>query len=792
MDADPVEQRRSPIGALVVFYLLSGGVGLVYEVAFSKYFAFIFGATAYASSAVLVAFMGGLALGAFIAGKIEHALVRPLLAYGVAEILIGAFCMLAPRLFAGVEVLYVRFAENSTSTASLTLVRGAMAMLIVVVPMAGAGATLPLLARFAGSHDPVRSRQILARLYGVNTAGGALGSLLSAYVVIPSVGLAWTMRGAASISLSIGLLAIVLGWSLRMPAELSSRSGDDPHVAPDAAAFRRALAIGAGSGLLVFASEVVFVHILAVVVGTSVYAFGLILFVFLVCLSLGTPLATWLARRYGPNALAIGLVGTALALALSSVLWDKIPAVFVALGPAVRVWRSRELVRIVCSFVSLFVPVVLMGTTFPLGRRAARAESTGADVGRITAANTLGSIVGSLLGGFVLLPHLGSQRSLLFVAVSYAVLSLVAGGARRTLATPARWAPVVGVGLLVLALPRWDLSRLTSGANVYFDAGVVPKGTLEWIDEDIHGGVTTVVLGDDGQRTLFTNGKFQGNDSDEMRQNRGLAHLPAMFTKGRDTALVIGLGTGTTTGTLGAYDFRHIDVAEISPAMVRAAKTTFRGVNHGILDDPRVHVLVEDGRNVLATKKTQYDLITVEVSSIWFAGAANLYNKEFYDIVSKRLAAGGVLQQWLQLHHTNRRVVTTILATVRSVFPHVLVFVNGHQGHIVASHTPLTVSRTHLFELEKNPRLKGTLGGEHLLDHARGIVLDEERLAAMIADSALELDMPEQDFVSTDDNLFLEYATPKGNVPGADDIPNTVGYLASYRTKLLLLAHLTF
>jgi spermidine synthase len=566
-----------------------------------------------------------------------------------------------------------------------------------------------------------------------------------------------------------------------------------PHEAVrHGAGFRTAIVLAAGSGLLVFAAEVVFVHLLAVVVGTSVYAFGLILFVFLVCLSLGTPVATWLARRFGADALAFGLVTTALALALSSVLWDKIPAVFVALGPAVRVWRSRELVRIACTFGALFVPVVLMGTTFPLVLRAARTASAGADVGRITAANTAGSIVGSLLGGFVVLPALGSQRSVLLVAVAYAALSIVAGRSHAHAASLSRWGPAALVLAVALALPRWDLSRLSSGANVYFDEGVVPRGELEWIEEDIHGGVTTVVRGDDGQRTLLTNGKFQGNDGEELRENRGFAHLPAMFSKGRGPALVIGLGTGTTTGTLGAYDYERIDVAEISPAIVRAARTTFREANDAILDDPRVHLLMEDGRNVLLTRKTQYDLVTIEVTSIWFAGAGNLYNKEFYELVSKRLATGAVLQQWIQLHHTNRRVVTSILATVRAVFPHVLVFVNGHQGHILASHAPLSVSREHLFEMEKKPAIRRSLGGEHLVDFARGLVLDETRLADLITDSSTELDTPAADFVSTDQNMFLEYATPKGNVPGADDVPLTVAFLAGYRTKTLLLAHLSF
>lgn len=799
---------RAPLrlSLVALLYGLSGALGLVYEVAFNKYLAYVFGATAYASSAVLVAFMGGLALGAWAASRVEPRLSRPLLAYGVAELAIGAFCMFSPRIFEVLSGLYVSaVAKSPGSLATLSVLRAAMAVAVVLVPAGGMGATLPLLARFVQGEDAAFAKRRLARFYALNTFGGAVGSLTSAYVVIPWLGLASTMRASAAVSLSIGVISVVLGWRAVYARSVVASEGEgEPAHAHDMEAaagqipIRDAILLSAGSGMLVFGCEVVMVHLLALVIGTSVYAFGLMLAIFLVCLSLGTPVATRLARRFGPGAAAVGFASAGIALLLSLLVWDKLPGLFVALGPSVRSWAARELTRGLAATLALVVPVVAMGTTFPLVLRAARTASVGADVGRLTVANTLGSITGSILAGFLLLPRLGSQRALVAIALAYLAFAWfarrhapVADAEGASSAARSRVTTLVAVGVaLAILLPRWNLARLTSGANVYFDEGVVPEGAVESVREDVHGGVTTVVRGADGTRTLLTNGKFQGNDGREVTDNRGFAHLPVVFAKQRRQAMVIGLGTGTSAGTMAAYDFQRIDVVELSPAIVSAARTIFAEVNHHVLDDPRTNVLLEDGRNVLLTRKDKLDVVSIEVSSIWFAGAANLYNREFYALVAARLAPGGVLQQWFQLHHTSRRIVATEIASLRTVFPHVLVAVTGHQGQLLASMSPFVVNRDQVASLEDVGYVRATLEGGHLVDYVKKILIDEKGIDQFLAETTDKTGTELGELVSTDDNMFLEYATPKTNVPSADDIPDTMRYLGAFRTRQTLPAHL--
>jgi spermidine synthase len=785
-------ELRRHIPVIAAMYALSGALGLIYEVAFNKYLAYVFGATAYASSAVLVAFMGGLALGAHVASRLDRRIERPLLAYGIAELLIGLFCLGSPQLFERLTGIYVAAAAKAPSSlAILSLVRAGLAVVVVLVPAAGMGATLPLLARFVQGDEPGAAKRLLARLYALNTAGGALGSLLSAYVILPLAGLPWTVRGSASLSVAIGLVALGMGWSARIRRAAPTAEEAPPVGAEALLPIGDAVVLSAASGLLVFGCEVIMVHLLALVIGTSVYAFGLMLFIFLVCLSLGTPVATRLARRFGAGAASIGFAGAGVALLLSLLVWDRLPGIFVALGPVVRSWGAREITRGLAAFLALVGPVMLMGTTFPLVLRAARSSTVGADVGRLTVANTIGSVAGSILAGFVVLSRLGSQRSLVLVALLY--LAFGAFSARHVAsAQRVRAFGLLAAGVLVAILvPRWDLTRLTSGANVYFDEGVVPNGVVEAIKEDVHGGVTTIVRDSAGNKTVLTNGKFQGNDSLELRDNRGFAHLPIIFAAKRKTAMVIGLGTGVSAGTAAAYDFERIDVAELSPAIIEAARGPFKAVNRDVLADPRVRLLVEDGRNVLLTGNDRYDVVSIELTSIWFAGAANLYNREFYELVKGRLAAGGVLQQWIQLHHTNRQTVATIIGTMRKVFPHVVVAVSGHQGAMLGSTRPLQVSRDELFALERVGHVREMLEGEHLTDYVKSIVIDEKGIDSFLADTRAQLGLHREDaLVSTDRNLLLEYATPKGNVPTADDIPDTVAYLSTYKRRDTLPAHI--
>ncbi len=782
---------RTPHALVATLFLLSGATALLYQVAFGKKLSTIFGATAYAVSAVLAAFMGGLALGSHLGGRYGGRVRRPLVVYGAAEIVVAAVCALTPAFFDAVASAYLAAVEALPSSLyAVSAARAVITSVVVLVPTVAMGVTLPMLAKQVAGPGEEGARQRLATLYAINTAGGAAGAVLSAYLVLPALGVYSTMRAAAVVNLLIGVIAIVEG---RRGAELAPVGDATP--GREAASHRLGLygVLAAASGVLVFAAEVVDTHLLALLIGNSAYAFGLMLAVFLSCLSVGASLARPLDRRFGERALPLALIGTGLALLVTLPVWGKIPLIFLAVGEGLTSWHLREAVRAGAALLVLVLPTTGMGLTFPLLlRRVATRADVAQQVGRLTAINTLGSIVGSLLAGYFVLPALGSERMLKAVALAFVIAGAAAAcwePKRRSWRRPAdailALAAVALVGAAVV--PAWDMKVMTNGANVYFSQRE-PVDELVYVAEDVHGGFTSVarrgpVL------TLYTNGKFQGDNSYEIVAQRSFAHFPGLFLEGYERALVIGLGTGTTLGSVLAYPFAAVDVAEISPSIAHAARTYFRDVNRGGLEDPRVSLELDDGRNLLYTTPRRYDLITIEVSSVWFAGAANIYSAEFYELVKNRLVPSGVLQQWVQLHHIEPRELASTLFTIRSAFEHVALFINGGQGIVVCSNRPLVASARRLRALDGEPEIRETLAVNGTLEDLLGkLELSGPELDRFIADASAPHGGP---VLSTDQNLYLEYATPKGNVLNYDrSILAMFELLRRYRDESALTRHL--
>ncbi len=801
--------KHPPFALVTGLFVFSGAAGLVDQVCFSKYLSYIVGSTAYAVSAVLAAFMCGLALGAHLGGRFAARVKRPLLAYGVLELVVGGGVALAPPAFAALTPAYVALVQSAPdSLLAVSAFRWGLAMLIVIVPTTAMGATLPLLSglvraptsdgaspsgELASGTDaapPARERERrLGKLYAANTLGGAFGSLGAAYFLLAALGLPGSVWAAALASVAVGVVAISVGRHATVELDTDKsvgREGDETsEESPKDSSLRPALLflLAFASGALVFSCEVIFTHLLALVVGNSVFAFGVVLAVFLICLFFGASLAPRLHTRFGSAALPIGLAATAAALTLTLPAWDQLPLAFGPLGPVVTSFAGRELVRGLMSLSILALPTVLMGLTFPLLlQRIAAGRDVAKWVGRLTAVNTLGAVVGALSTGYLVLPRLGSEWSIIAVAMVFAMLTLTCVRGIRPLHRMTSQVAVAGAAVAALAVPRWDLARLTAGANVYF-TGYHPPAQVLFVREDVLGGVTTVTE-NEGVRTLYTNGKFQGNNGWELHAQRFFAHYPCLFVDRFGRALVIGLGTGTTLGTLEAYPWERIDVVEISPAIAVAAGEFFTEPNRHALSDERVRLRFEDGRNHLLVSTERYDLIGMELSSIWFAGASSLYSREYYRLVAEHLREGGIFQQWVQLHHLYTRDFATVLNTLRQEFEHVALFYGGGQGILVASDQPLATSRARLGELGMRPGVRATLNGRQLEHLVHDVLLPPEALDRFLDDVASREGTTRAALVSTDENLYLEYATPRGNVLPWSSKENLEKELRKYRSAV--------
>jgi spermidine synthase len=531
--------------------------------------------------------------------------------------------------------------------------------------------------------------------------------------------------------------------------------------------------IAALSGFVFFALEVVWTHLVGTVLGNSVYAFAAMLAAVLVGLGLGGALTTlrFPKEAHIPTA-ELGnlfLVGAAL-VAITSSQWPAVPDTLARLGAGINSFGQAETLRWITALVLIVPPSAALGMVYPTLFRLPVFPRIDPAVtaGRLVAANSVGCIAGALAAGFGLIPTLGSE-STLRVMTLLAVL-LAALFCARFLTGPARSKRLLlaaAIAIAVEVVPRWDRLRLTNGKQIYFVQGEVrPETRLVSFHEDTLGGFTTVVVNpvrSDGgrtsyRRTLLTNGKFQGNDAHEMEAQTGFALVPAMFAPRRERALNIGLGTGRTAHVLRAVGFPLVDIAEIAPGIVAAAARDFRHINGSVLQDPGTRLFLEDGRNVLLLHDAVYDLITIEISSIWFAGSTNLFSREFYASAAGHLSSEGVFQQWIQIHHITLGELGTAITTLRSVFPFVSFWVVGGQGILVATRHPQTITARFLEMIEDDPARVGWTRDE-LDERLRTLVsarlLSPDDVTRLVASGRYPL--------NTDGNRRLEYETPRYN-----------------------------
>jgi predicted membrane-bound spermidine synthase len=792
-----VAVERTPDAALTarltrrmgLMFFASGAAALVYQVLFAKELALVFGSTATAAFTVLATFLGGMAIGSLIGGALAARVARPVIVYAYVELLIGAFCVATPLLFAAIQSAYVFLAADlPPASPALLVLRVALGAGVLLVPTVLMGITLPLLAQALNPRGD-RLGGPVALLYACNTAGAALGALLASYAVIPFLGVRSTTLVAAAMNLMVALLALELAKALGAVPAGSRLDGRAVHADPAGvranAGGRRVLAgawlaLGLG-GLLSLGLEVVYVHLLSVVAGNSVYAFGLMLATFLVGLALGGEAGRRLIGRPGIDR-AAWLAATQVALAASVAVgawgWDTIPAYFASFAeyPLVTTFGAREAVRgLVCALV-MVPPTVCIGASYTLAMDLATTATTRRGItmlGASAALNTLGNIVGVLLFGFLLLPWLGGLLSGKIVAT---IALVVAAAVTASVAAPrVRWrlgaALATVLALVVVSPSRLDYEMLSSGANVYFAAQ--KWGTVIDHAESIDGGLTTVTTSpfEGGMvKTLLTNGKFQGNDAKhgEVQAQIGFAALPLLHQGRRENALVLGYGTGASSRVLYDAGFAHLDIADLSRELVTMADAHFAGINGRVSQQPGVQTHITDGRNLLLLTKRQYDVISIEITSIWFAGAASLYNREFYQLARAKLRPDGVLQQWVQLHHMATTDLLTIIGTLRAEFAYVSLYVVGGQGILIATNDaahaeplPAVVAA-----LDASPRLQAVreLAGRSFADIAGDLLLSPAGVDQFLERIGLVPDF----WISTDNNLRLEYSTPKANANRPD------------------------
>jgi len=779
-------RNRTPF----LLYALTGFTGLLAEQGFERYIALLVGATASASAAVLFTYFLGFALGGIAAGRLikGRRIARPLLVYGIIELLVGISCVVFSYSFHGLIETMVPL-QNLFGGTALQFPARFLCGCILVLPTASLmGASFPLIASALDSGNPAGKRR-WTQVYTANLAGALLAAGTAPLIIVPAVGL----RG------SLWLCFIITGLVCAATVALQCESMECPTAAETAATprgvrnIRLLLAAGFASGAVFFALEVLWTHLVGVVIGCSIYAFSWMLTAVLLGLLIGAWVVNRRRRRGGTINPAFLFQGGALLLLLQLLLWDRTPLFFSLVPPAALQgsFYFAELYKLAVTCLLLVPASTVLGLIYPTLLASPQLEGEGNShlSGYLCAANSLGCLTGALLGVFVLIPWLGSELSLKVISLALAAFWLLfliqEQPTPRRLRLAAATAACVAAILVSL---HWNWATLTAGTGNYYGqnagparpevTGVKTFSSFIFLDESMQGGLTTVVRqttqtprDTTAVRILYTNGKFEGDDDDggQMNAQFGFSAIPSLFVDRFDRALLIGLGTGHGAAALKHLGYREIDIAEFAPGIVAAARQSFAHLNEGILDDPHTRLFLEDGRNVLLSNRQRtYDLITIEITSVWFAGATNLYSQEFYELARKRLKPDGVLQQWIQLHHIGPNEVACALATARAVFPYVGLWLYGNQGMMVASARPLILNEA------RRPELARRFRSAPLADELyRSVLISPSGLTRLMNDF--------HPMIDTDHNRWLEYSTPPYQSSSFDWLRHNGQLFSQYR-----------
>lgn len=706
---------------LYLAFFLSGLAGLIYETIWSRYLGLFVGHGAYAQVIVLVIFLGGMAVGALLAGQRSERIASPLRAYSLIELAVGAAGLLFHQAYQAVtDWAYAGLLPGLEAGWTVHAVKWALAAGLILPQSIALGATFPLMTAAFLRRARQRAGGVVAILYFINSLGAAGGALFTGFVLIGWVGLPGSLIFAAMLNLIAAAVALLVAG--RSEAVGPVRHGEPlvPGVGGVAVApverrslWRLMLAVSFGTAAASFIYEVSWIRMLSLVLGSATHAFELMLSAFIAGLAFG---ALWIHRRADRLAdpqrtLAIvqwlmGLAALAtLPLYIASFGWTG--ALVRAVEPTHEGYLLFTAARYGIALAVMLPSTFFAGMTLPLITRILMGADSGERaVGWVYGVNTLGSIVGVAVAALLLLPLIGLKPllivgALLDMALGVVLLARGAGVSRR------RFAPAAAaLTVLVVALAVWgtELDRAVLTSGVYRSGRIPQEGQPE--PEILYyrdGRTATVAVVDDpgGLRILSTNGKGDASVSrnwlrPDFAERRSLEHdeptqillglISLAHNPAARTAAVIGQGSGVTTHMLLASpSIESVVTMEIEPAIIEGSRA-FHPANARTFHDPRSSFILDDARSALSAGRREFDLIVAEPSNPWVSGVDALFTVEFYRRVRQHLSADGVFGQWLHLYEISDPLVLSVLSAIHQVFPSYDIFrVNVADILLVAS-----------------------------------------------------------------------------------------------------------
>ncbi len=781
----PTETENSARGSgfdsfrLLVYplFFASGMAGLVYEVVWTRMLIYIFGSGIYAVSAVLAAFMAGLALGSWALGGVADRLRHPIRFYAIIEFLIGIAGLILPLAIARIDVID-RWVYGSWGQdfGILTAFRFGVTFILLLIPTTLMGASMPVLAR-AMVRDSRHIGVHIGELYAINTAGAVAGTFLSGFYFIELFGVTQTVVVAAILNFIAGGGALIVSYAVdrrrgpapeakteSSPAQAAPQIQDDPQrfkLSPNQislvyfATFMSGV-ISLGVQVMWFRSLVFTFEFLK----NTTYAFSAMLTVFLIGLSVGSALIGSVVDRHR-NPMA--LYGILLALIGVSIAWSvnmlQSGATLGVLGTPFNretqefIWGLAVGNIMSQSALVLGIPTLLMGMALPVAARAVvNPGRVGGNTGNLFAVNTSGAILGSVLAAFVIVPAFGLTRGLFILAAADTLVGMTllfaAPGPRKTFYAFAPVAVIFFAAALFAVLPGGALQHLRNGDTlVHYEEG--PLATVAVV-EDVA-----------GYRTINVDGVgVAGTDPMLQTDQKSLAHLPMFLVEDPRAALTVGFGSGGASYSYTLHDrLEQVHCVEICAEVPRASEH-LTAANHGLLQnpDPRFKLIYDDARTYLQYCEQTYDIVATDCTDLRYKSNANLYDLEYFQFCREKLRPGGVVVVWMPLGGLSIEMYKLALRTFYRAFPTMDVFfMNNEPTHyvlLIGWRDEREIDYSRFAERLKEEDVRADLAEIHLDDPVK-------LLAQYITGGEQLVEYLAGDEINTENRPQLEFKAPK-------------------------------
>ncbi|MCP4201579.1 MAG: methyltransferase domain-containing protein [bacterium] len=699
-----------------LFLFGSGFCALVYQIAWLRLLRLIFGGSTPASATVIAIFMAGLGLGGLVLGRRSERSSNPLGYYANLEIGISVAAALSPLLISLVRTMYIGLGGTAVLGSFFgTLARLVFAAVVLGVPTFLMGGTLPAMVRAATRKQDL-GRHTVGLLYAVNTVGAVAGALVTTFFLVELLGIRQTIWLAAALNLLIALMARSLSRERGAREPIAgAEAGETTRASEEISStlYRLVLIAAAGVGFVFFLLELVWYRMMAPILGGSTYTFGVVLGVALAGIGIGGFLYGLAAqgRRPSPLEFAATCGLEALAMAIPLAAGDRIAFVALRLrdlstagfGALASGWAA-----VTCLVV--LPAAIVAGYQFPLliALLGSGRERVASQVGRTYAWNTFGAIVGSIAGGFWLIPALSAptvwRLSIWALCVLAAVFLLheLKSAPRRVVLLAVLAATAVALTFAEGPTGFWRHAGIGAGRmktimkspNALLDIRRGINRTLAW---EVDGRESSVALSNGAGYAFMVNGKADGSARGDAPTQVMSGLIGTALHPNPRTGLVIGLGTGSSAGWMAQVPtMERVVAVELEPAILRVAEAC-APVNENVLDNPKVEVVIADAREYLLSAKDTYDVIFSEPSNPYRAGISSLFTREFYRAVTERLSEDGIFAQWLQAYEIDAQVVRTAYATLASVFPYVETWqVHRSDLVLIGSHRPIDHSASYI------------------------------------------------------------------------------------------------